>query len=349
MEGDVLKNASFKIVLNETELSDSLLLDVMEINFEDEINLPSMFSIKFNIINFIKGENKGTDLKTFMIGDNVKLFMGIDEQIKFITGEITSLDFSFEDSPFMEIRGYDLLHRLRFGTMRRSFKNMKDSDIASFIASEMNLTPKVDASGTMYPYIFQNNLSNYEFILERAKRIGYEMQVDDKIFIFRKSGENKSPEILLENRKDLQSFTIQMKALTEGSKVESRGWDVKGKKEITSRASKGSEGTKMSGKETGFEITDSYFESPGNVIMDNMIIDPDEAENIAKARYNLMLKEFITGSGKCTGNPQIRAGKTIEVKGLGDRISGVYYVISTVHSIKKGAYNTSFKVRRTGV
>jgi len=48
-----------------------------------------------------------------MIGDNVKLYMGIDEHIKLITGEITSLDFSFENSPFMEIRGFDLLHRLR--------------------------------------------------------------------------------------------------------------------------------------------------------------------------------------------------------------------------------------------
>ncbi len=349
MEGDILNVASFKIVLNETEISESLLLDVIEIKFEDEINLPSMFNIKFNIVNFIKGENKGIDLKTFMIGDNVKLFMGIDEHVKFITGEITSLDFSFENAPFMEIRGYDMLHRLRFGTMRRSFKNMKDSDIASFIASEMNLTPEVEATGTMYPYIFQNNLSNYEFLLERAKRIGYEMQIDGKTFIFRKSGENKSPEIMLEYRKDLPSFAIQMRALTEGSKVELRGWDVKDKKEITSTASKGSEKTKMSGKESGFEITDSYFESPGMVIMDNMIIDPDDAENMAKAKFNLMLKEFITGQGKCIGNPRIRAGKTIEIKGLGDRISGVYYVISTVHSIKKGAYNTSFKVRRTGV
>jgi phage protein D len=55
------------------------------------------------------------------------------------------------------------------------------------------------------------------------------------------------------------------------------------------------------------------------------------------------------GQGKCLGNPEIRAGNTMEIKGLGKRISGVYYIISTVHSIKKGVYNTSFKVRRTGI
>ncbi len=243
-----------------------------------------------------------------------------------------------------------MLHRLRFGTMRRSFKNMKDSDIASFIASEMNLTPDVEATGTKYPYIFQNNLSNYEFLLERAKRIGYEMFInDDKTFVFRKSKENQSPKISLEYRKDIQNFSLRMRALTEGSKVEMRGWDVKSKKEITSIALKGSEKTKMSGKESGFEITDSFFKSPGVAIIDNMIIDPNDAENMAKAKFNVMLKEFVTGEGKCIGNPDIRAGETLEIKGLGDRISGTYYIISTVHSIKNGAYNTSFKLRRTGV
>lgn len=349
MGSDILNVASFKIILNETEIPKDLLLDVIEIKFEDEINLPSLFSIKFNIVDFIKGEYKGSDLKNFIIGDNVKLFMGIDEHVKFITGEITSIDFSFENSPFMEIRGYDLLHRLRFGALRRSFKNMKDSDIASLIASEVSLTPKIESTGTMYPYIFQNNLSNYEFLLERAKRIGYEMLVEDKTFIFQRSKEEQSPEIMLEYRKDLQSFAIQMKALTEGSKVELRGWDIKGKKEIISTALKGSEKTNMSGKESGFEITDNFFKSPGMAIIDNMIIDPVDAENIAKAKLNLILKEFITGEGKCRGNPKIRSGKTIEIRGLGDRISGIYYIISTVHSIKKGAYNTSFKVRRTGV
>ncbi len=79
MEGDILNVASFKIVLNGTEISQALLLDVNEIKFEDEINLPSLFSIKFNIVDFMKGENKGIDLKTFMIGDTVKLYMGIDK------------------------------------------------------------------------------------------------------------------------------------------------------------------------------------------------------------------------------------------------------------------------------
>ncbi len=348
MAGNILNVASFKLLLDGSELPIDLLLAVDGVTVEDELNLPAMFTIRFNTVDFLKGDWRGIDLKTFKVGDIVKISMGIDSLSEMMTGEVTSLDFTFGGSCFMEIRGYDRLHRLRFGTMRRSFKDMKDSDIASSIASEISLTPKVDDTVTIHPYIFQNNQSNYEFLLERANRIGYEILVNDKTLIFRKSQEDKSPELTLEYGVDLESFSVQIKTLTEGSKVEVRGWNVKDKEEISSSASKGSETAKM-GKESGYEISEKAFSASSVSIIDDMIIDAKDAENIAKAKYNLMLKEFLTGEGVCIGNPKIRAGKTIEIKGIGERLSGVYYVESTVHSISRGVYTTNFKVRRTGV
>jgi phage protein D len=349
MAGNKLFVSGYKIIINKSEIPGDFLVNLIELTVQDDINLPSLFSIRFNIADFQKGDTRGIDLKNFMIGDSVKVLLGIDDHVEIITGEITSLDFSFEKAPVMEIRGYDKLHRLRFGTMRRSFKNMKDSDIASLIASEIDMTPEVESTQTSYPYIFQNNQSNYDFLLERAKRIGYEIMVNDNKFIFRKSKESESADITLEYGKDFQNFAIQIKTLTDGSNVELRGWDIKSKKEIASIVSKGNEKTKMKGKKSGFEITEKAFNSSTLAIVDNMIIDPEDAENMAKARYNVILKEFITGSGKCVGDPVIRAGKTLEIKGLGERINGTYYLISTIHSIKNGIYNTSFKVRRTGI
>lgn len=349
MAENLLNATSFKLLLNGTELSKELFLAVYGIALEDELNLPSMFTIKLDTVDFIKGTWRGIDLKTLKMGDTVKISMGIERAIDMMTGEITSLDYTFGDACFMEIRGYDRLHRLRFGTMRRSFKDMKDSDIASSIASEISLTANAEDTGTVNPYVFQNNQSNYEFLIDRAKRIGYEILVNDKTFIFRKSQEDKSPEVTLEYGKDLRSFYVQIKTLTEGSKVEVRGWNVKDKEEISSTVSKGSEKTKMSGTESGYDMSEKAFLESSVSVVDDVILDSKDAEDIAKAKYNTMLKEFMTGEGECTGNPKIRAGKTVEIKGLGGRLNGTYYVVSTVHSINKGAYVTTFRVRRTGV
>ncbi len=346
---ELLDVAYFKVLLNGTELSKEIFFAIYGITIEDELNLPSMFTIKFNIVDFTNGDWRGVDLKTFKMGDTVKVSMGIDSSVDMMTGEITSLDYTFGDLCYLDIRGYDKLHRLRFGTMRRSFKDMKDSDIASSIASEASLTADTEDTGTVRPYVFQNNQSNYEFLIDRARRIGYEILVDDKTFIFRKSQEDKSPEVTLEYGKDLQRFSVQINTLTEGSEVEVRGWNVKDKEEISFTASKGCENTKMSGKESGYGLSENAFLASSVSIVDNVVLDSKDAEDIAKAKYNTMLKDFLTGEGECIGNPNIRAGKTIEIKGLGDRLSGTYYVVSTVHSINQGEYTTTFKVRRTGV
>ena len=344
-----LSGGTYKITLNGSELSGELFQGMERIVVEDEVNLPAMFVLTFNIVNFIDGAYRGIDLETFKLDDEIKVFMGMDQTEEMMVGEITALEPTFGAHSSMEIRGFDRLHKLRFGRFRRSFLEMKDSDIASSIASDVGLSPDVEDTGTTHAYLFQNNQTNYEFLRSRAKRIDYEMTVLDKTFLFKPSQEDKSPEITLENGIDLESFTTRLKVITEGSEVEVRGWDGTSKEEISSTAAGGSERSKMGGKESGFEISEAVSSSPV-AIVDNAVVDATDAENLGKAHYNKMIKQFISGEGISHGNPHIRAGKTIEIKGIGERFSGAYYVTSSKHTFTVGgSYTTKFKVRRTGI
>lgn len=351
MEEELVGVANYKIEMDGSNLPDDVAAIIESVTVEEEINLPSMFTFKFGCMDFEKGEWKGIDLGIFTLGKEIKIALGFDQTEELITGEITGLEPTFAEKSTLLVRGYDRLHRLRFGAKRRSFKDMKDSDIAKKIASETGLSPEVDNTATKYPYISQNNQSNYDFLSDRVKRIGYEMFVDAKKFIFRKSAESKAPDLTLQHALDLQSFSIKVKTLTEGSEVEVRGWDIKEKKEISFIASKGSETTKMSGKVSGFELSGKAFaKSPSpTAVIDEQIIDSSHAENMAKAKYNSALKEFISGEGVCGGNPAIRAGKTVEIKGVGKRFSGPYYIVSTVHAFDSRGYTTKFNARRTGI
>jgi phage protein D len=340
---------NFHIKINGASMADNLLVAVSEVAVEDEINLPGMFSIKLNTVNFETNEWQGMDLKTIKPGDEIKVAMGLDQPQDMITGEVTALEAVFGEQCYLEIRGYDRMHRLRFGTKRRSFKDMKDSDIATSIAGEAGLSAEAEDTGTVQPYLFQNDQSNYEFLLERARRIGYEMLVNDKKFMFRKSQEGKAKVLTLEYALDFRDFTARLKVLTEGSQVEVRGWDVKTKKEISGKAQSGSENSLMSGQDSGFKISESFGDSDTALPFET-VVDATEAAAIAKAQYNLLLKEFMNGEGSCLGNPQIRAGNTIEIKGIGDRFSGIYYVISSSHIMNRtDGYMTKFKVKRTGI
>jgi phage protein D len=74
---------------------------------------------------------------------------------------------------------------------------------------------------------------------------------------------------------------------------------------------------------------------------------PEEAELLARGRFNDLAFGFVTGEGTCIGNPLVTAGTVVELKELGARFSGAYYVTSSTHTVstRKG-YTSHFSVRR---
>src|SRR4029077_11110865 len=89
-----------------------------------------------------------------------------NETFASLSGEITGLepDFPEAQAPTLTIRGYDRRHRLMRSRRSRSFTNCKDSDIASQLASDANLRPRVEDSGVTLPYVLQHNQTDLEFL-----------------------------------------------------------------------------------------------------------------------------------------------------------------------------------------
>lgn len=340
----------FKIEVDGTELSPDILTTVESVKFEEEINTASMLVIKLSSRDFDKLTWRFIDLVDFHLGSEVKLYMGTDSNELMMVGEIVSIEPLFSKGfSSVEIRGYDRLHRLRFGKKRRTFSDMTDSDIASTIAGDWDLSPEVEDTGTTHPYMYQNNQSDLEFLLERAKRIRYEVFVEDKTLNFRPGKEDDSESMTLEYMVDLDEFLVKLSARYEGSEVVAQGWDFMKKEPITFTAKSGDEISRMSAEETGAAMTETAFGASSNFVVDQFLMDASDAEKVAIAKYNAHLVESVTGTGKCEkGNPLLRKGKTIEIKGT-DRFSGIYYVTSTSHTSDAGGYKTSFKVRRVGV
>lgn len=339
----------FKVKVDGSELSAEAMASIESVMFEEELNTASMFVLKLATSDFENGAWRYVDLEDFRLGGEVKLYMGMDDLVLMIVGEITSLKPSFsESSSTVEIRGYDRLHRLRFGSKRRTFVDAKDSDIASTIASEWGLSAKAEVTGTVHSHIYQNNQSDLEFILQRAKRIRYEVSVDDKTLHFQSPKESDPASLTLEYRVDIEEFSAELSARYEGDEVVVQGWDLMKKKQISATSKRGNEMSTMNAKDTGTNLTRSAFGSSSSYIVDEQLVDVSDAENLAVSRYDTHLVGSVTGEGKCAGIPELRAGNTIEVKGI-DRFSGTYYVTSTFHTIDRNGYNTSFNVRRVGI
>src|SRR5207253_9446868 len=66
-------------------------------------------------------------------------------------------------------------------------------------------------------------------------------------------------------------------------------------------------------------------------IVDKFVKSPSEAEKVAQAKLDQLSASFVEAEGTCDGDAQIRAGKQVQVEGVGSRFNGAYYVTQVTH------------------
>ncbi|HEY7546662.1 MAG TPA: contractile injection system protein, VgrG/Pvc8 family, partial [Blastocatellia bacterium] len=293
------------------------------------------------------------DESLFALGNTVEIKMGYRDNLEsLMIGEITSLEPEFISTrlPGLIVRGYDRRHRLLRGRKTRTFLQQKDSDIAAQIASEAGLTAQTEDSQVVHEYLLQANQSDLDFLRERARRIRYEVIVEDKTLIFRPTANAESETLTLTMDDDLLEFRPRLSSYGQVSEVTARSWNPKDKKELIGQAKAGDEVSKMGGQASGAEIAESAFGAAVELITERPAAAQAEADEQAKSRFNELLLNLVTGEGVSRGRTDLRSGKVIKIEGVGKRFSGQYYVSSAIHRYSpRFGYQTHFTVRRNAL
>lgn len=340
-----------------------LVKDLQQITVDESLHLPAMFTLVVHnsYIPANEGqENQKTwrNEKYFKIGGKIKIgfVSSTNQDINFgetfeeslIEGEITAIEVHFEENSEAPIivRGYDVSHRLHRGRYNRSFLNETDSDIVKKIAQEVGIKAgNIEQSGEPHEYIFQENQTNMEFLRERAAYIGFELFIQDRELYFRKPSSKET--LKLEWLLNFSSFSTRLTSAQQVSAVEVRSWDYTQKKLISATATKEKLIT-ITGNEQG-SVTSTKFDldrkPPKMIIVDRPVATAKQADKMAQALCDELGGEFIYADAKAEGNPKIRPGKIVELKGMGDRFSGKYYITETRHTYSQRIYKTEFSVR----
>jgi phage protein D len=338
-----------KVLIDGSELPLEVLVDVMDVTVCDYAAGASWFCVNMNNWHSDRQEFKYSDGPRFKEGVKLEVTLGYDARIvSLIKGEVTTLEpeFNQDEAPTLKVQGYDSLHRFRRGRKTKSYIRQKDSDIARQIASNLGLSVQAEDTQVTHEYLLQDNLSDIDFLLERARRIRYEVVVENGTMHFRKVANDKSKVVSLEYGFTLRSFYPRLSTVSQVSEVLVQGWDAKTKKAIKGQARSGDVVSKMGGRQLGASITEGAFFAAKDIIVDKPVFSEGEANQIAKGKFNDMAAEFITGEGTAIGNGDIKAGKVIELLKLGERFSGFYYVTSATHTIDSTGYTTKFTVER---
>ncbi|MBA4142868.1 MAG: phage late control D family protein [Nitrosospira sp.] len=341
----------FGVHINGSEKSiDAITADLISLQVLDDVDAMSMFALSISAWNSAESKVKWIDDELFQEGNPVKITMGYHNHLETLfSGEITALEPYFPEgrTPILTVRGYDRRHRLMRQRKTRSYTNLKDSAIANQLATQATLQAETEDTGVVLPYVLQHNQTDYDFLIGRARLIGYELVINDRTLLFRPRKIQEEATLTLRRDIELLEFRPRMTTMSQIEEFTVRGWNPKEKKEIVARSSAGEEPRKMGGTVSGPANVRERFSGTGGTRVTMPVQSQDEADQLAKQALSEVALDYIRAEGLCIGDPRLRAGTVVNVEGIGVRFSGPYYVCSADHrfSMSKG-YRTAIFARR---
>lgn len=300
-------------------------------------------------------------------GDEVEVKIGGEGGKSIFKGEVVGVEPIYKSGGESKcvIRAFNRMHRLRRGKKSKTFQKMTDQDIASAIAQEAGLQASTGSKPKIkHEHVYQHNQTDLDFLLIRAKRLGFDVWVEDKKMFFDKPDSSKDSGIELKMKDPeagfmLTSFHPRISSATMAEKVVVRGWNPEKKEEIVGEA----KAKKSSlGKTGGEAASKKAFGATTTYEVDHPIFSVEEAKAIAEARLDELRMNYITGDAQVVGpnqadlKPGIVVKVTINTDDPSDRFNGKYMVVGATHRYTHagggssgsggGGYTTTLRVSR---
>lgn len=345
--------ATFQVKVNGAKLSDQVMPLLISAYVDDSLHLPDMFSLTFR--------DPDRNLLTaagIKIGSTITIEVASDASPspeKLIgEGEVTALEAEFEPSGTLTVvRGYDQSHRLFRGRQTESYKNASYSDIARKVAQRAGLgVGKIDSSTPIFDHVSQWNQTDWQFLTDLAREIGYEVAVVEKKLQFRKPVESSTApgtgNLQSENPlslvlgTNLLRFRSVVTAAEQVKEVSVRGWDFRTKKAVLGHAKAATTSATLGVKPD--ELA-SLFGNPVHVSVDTLYGTQKEADRAAASLSEEVASTFAAFEGVARGNPKLKAGTAVSLGLVGPPFDGRYTVTNTRHAYDPDdGYNTLFTV-----
>jgi phage protein D len=338
-------------------------IDILSVSVTESMNSSDTFQLSVRdrhptLERFPNGEElKWMDSDQFEEGSEVEIEMGYvqNRALKFV-GKITAVSISFPESgvPTLSIQGQSLYTQLQRERTSRPFASKRDGDIVREIAAKFKLTPQVEDTNTEHETVSYVGKTYAAILQERADRLNYEVGVKERTLFFQKPRYlvSTSASLTLAWGERLLSFSPRLSTANmptgavQRSPTTARGGNKA--QPIVSEV-KAADLSPRLGRRSGPQIVKEKFGDNILLLDDHRVESPEEGKAVVQAKLQSKALGFVEGDGATIGEPTLVSRTVIELKGLGQKFSGKYYVASTTHTIDSNGYRTTFKAKRDAI
>ncbi|MFE5511497.1 MULTISPECIES: VgrG-related protein [unclassified Streptomyces] len=340
------------VQLDGTPLPDPLAVRLTEGWVDASVNVPSAFQLTF-------ADKDGTLTEKFAflkVGAMAVLSPFTDGRLgePMLTGEVTAVevDAAPGHGRYLILRGYDPGHRLLRNRRVEGYPNMTASDIARKLAG-LNRIPigRVDATPTVYELATQPNITDWDFLSRLARENDVRLSLDPAgrlVFAALPPASAApsdttpaatSPYVLDFGANTLHS-RVSVTAAGQVGRVDVRGWDPRTKQALTSPT------PAVASRDIVSDITPAQLSAPFGAAELTSTGTPfttqAEVTQAASALADDVTGSFAEVEVAVTGNPALKPGQPVAVKGAGFPFEGRYTATGVRHVFASGRQFTTW-------
>jgi len=377
MESDTFK-PTFLICIEGKSLSKDITHEITSFVFTDNEEELDVLELSVTDRNL-----QFTDDPLFQEGNEITARFGYAGDLSPVRKTvIKDIDYDFPESgePTIRIKAYDkgykLAGKMNQKVWQKPVPGILYSEIAENIATANGLKPVITPTKTYHLRVTQSNQSDAIFLKELASKAcsfdgisGYSFFIEDDRLHFHPKELSLKPIIRLEYFTDrkglLRSFrpsTQSQGAKGAGMETKTVGVDPRKKSTVEHKANNSSVPDRtILGKQTYLvngntgeghfkeqesgQIIPCYERSEG--FCEEPVSEP--AQDTAEAKFTEAELRQVEATAVTIGIPSLRAKKNIEIKGVGQKFSGIYYCHSVRHSIGSSGYSCEIKLKKNAL
>jgi phage protein D len=373
----------FEVRIHGVGLPRDVLRDVVDITYHDSIKEFDGFELTVNnwdsaaaAFKYLGSETDQTlenapDSSRYRLFEpsakDIEIWMGyVDGLELMMTGSITTLEPQFPNGgmPIIKVRGLNVLHRLRTRPYSNTWKDKKDSEVAKALSKltdkkthrkRFPLPIKTDSDAErvepQVEQITQQNQFDIDFLFQRAQERGYvvawrpKTKREDEHLYFGPSSERaqqRSSTYELAWGRTLIDFTPSLNTTAQVGSVTVTGWNRRTKARIEEKVTLDDEGITVNRN----LLRLVKWDHREDVRASEPVFTPQQARDRARAILLEKVKGMVMATGNTVGIPGLRAGQLVRIAEVGARLSGLYYVTETSHTVNASGYRVRFTARR---
>jgi phage baseplate assembly protein gpV/phage protein D len=322
----VLAPPKLLVTLEGLPLADEETRALGEVRVQQRLSLPTLCELTF----FDPGAAFARRAPAL---PGVLLRVGVDGQAQTLfDGQVTAAEFQYGPAGgvLVRLRGYDRLHQLRKRQPVRRHTGVGLIDLATELTADLGLRVEATETGPRWDTLVQFWQSDLELLAELAERSGLYFTLRDEVLHLLTLQGIGSP-VPLTLGQSLLEARIDVNGEPACRSVETLAWDP-----WHAEPHRGLALDAEVGRRIGAEAAPARFGAKGERTLADATAQSDsQALALAQAELDRRVAREVTLWGVAAGDPALRPGTPIEVKGLAPPLEGRYSLTSVNHTLDR--------------